>query len=216
MKIKNIGWSTFLLTAGDISIVTDPHALQKSGLSFNKVKSDVVLFTENEFIGKENILSENDLLKKIEPDHREGIIEVASPGEFEIGGVMIRRDIDSPFYIIDESTLRIVYMGLLDNSFDVSKTKDLGDVDVLIIPIGNGSLFIDYDKLEKIISNVDPSILIPCAYKKDGLKIGENVKGRDEFIKHFGFTNVKDESYLTVVPAKSEEEQRSVEVIFLN
>lgn len=216
MKIKNIGWSTFLLTAGDISLVTDPQALKESGLSFNKVKSDVVLFTGNDLIGKEDILSKEDLLKKVEPDHRENIIEISSPGEFEIGGVMIRRDIDSSFYIIDESTLRVVYMGLLGKDFDVSKTKDLGDVDVLIVPIGNGSLFIDYDKLEKIISNVDPAILIPCAYKKDGLRIGDDVKSRDDFIKHFGFTNVRDESYLTVVPAKSEEEQRSVEVIFLN
>jgi hypothetical protein len=216
MKIKNIGWSSFLLTAGDISLVTDPQALKDSGLSFNKVKSDVVLFTGKENISRENILADKDLLKKVEPDHREGIIEISSPGEFEIGGVMIRRDVDSPFYIIDESTLRIVYMGLLDNSFDVSQTKDLGDVDVLILPIGNGSLFIDYDKLEKIISNVDPTILLPCAYKKDGLKIGESIKSRDDFIKHFGFTNVRDESYITVAPTKSEEEQRSVEVIFLN
>lgn len=216
MKIKNIGWSTFLFTAGEISIVTDPQALKGSGLSFPKVKSDVVLFTGNDLIGKENILEGKDLLKKIEPDHRKGIIEISSPGEFEIGGVMIRRDVDSPFYIIDESTLRIVYMGLLDNSFNVSMVKDLGDVDALILPIGNGSMFIDYDKLEKIISSVDPSILLPCAYKKDGLKIGENIKSKDDFIKYFGFTNVKEESYITVSPTKSEEEQRSVEVIFLN
>ena len=216
MKIKNIGWSTFLFTAGDISIVTDPHGLKDSGLSFNKVKSDVVLFTGNDLVGKENLLEKMDLLKKIEPDHRDKIIEISSPGEFEIGGVMVRRDVDSPFYIIDESTLRIVYMGLLDNKFDVSMTKDLGDVDVLILPVGNGSLFIDYDKLEKIISNVDPSILLPCAYKKDGLKIGENIKSREDFIKYFGFTNIRDESYLTVSPSASEEDQRSVEVIFLN
>jgi hypothetical protein len=125
MKIKNIGWSSFLLTAGDISLITDPQALKDSGLSFNKVKSDVVLFTGSNLIGKEDILSKEDLLKKVEPDHRGSIIEISSPGEFEIGGVMIRRDIDSSFYIIDESTLRVVYMGLLGKDFDVSKTKDL-------------------------------------------------------------------------------------------
>ena len=107
-------------------------------------------------------------------------------------------------------------MGLLDNSFDVSLTKDLGDVDVLILPIGNGSLFADYEKLEKIINNIDPSILIPCAYKKEGTKVGEDIKVRDDFIKYFGLTNIKEESSYTVSSAKVEEEQRSVEVIFLN
>ena len=216
MKIKNIGWSTFLLSAGEISLLTDPHTLKTSGLSFNKVKSDVVLFSDNALLGREDILSEEDLLKKIEPDHRSSVMEVSSPGEFEIGGVMIRRSIDTSFYVIDETTLRVVYMGLADNSFDISKVKDLGDVDVLIAPIGNGSLFIDYDKLGKVISDIDPSILIPCGYKMDGLKIGDNVKSREDFIKYFGFTNVRDESSLTITATKTEEEQKSVEVIFLN
>jgi len=215
MKIRNIGWSTFQLNVGDITLLTDPSALKESGLSFSKVKSDVVLFSEKDLTGKDDILVEKDLLKKIEPDHRESVIEISSPGEFEIGGVMVRRDVDSPFYIIDETTLRVVYMGLLDNSFDISLTKDLGDVDVLILPIGNGSLFIDYDKIEKILNNVDPTILLPCAYKKEGLKLGKDIKGREDFIKYFGFTNVRDESYVNVSPS-AEQEQKNMEVIFLN
>jgi len=215
MKIRNIGWTTFQLNVGDITLLTDPNALKESGLSFTKVKSDVVLFTDNELIGKENILEEKDLLKKIESDNRKSIIEISSPGEFEIGGVMVRRDVDSSFYIIDEKILRVVYMGLLDNNFDISLTKDLGDVDVLILPIGNGSLFIDYEKIEKILNNVDPTILLPCAYKKDGLKIGKDIKSREDFIKYFGFTNVRDESYVNVSPSP-EQEQKNMEVIFLN
>ncbi len=214
MKIKNLGWSTFQLTVGDISLITDPLALKESGLSFNKVKTDVVLYTDRGLLGKENILEENDLLKKVEPEHRESIIEISTPGEFEIGGLMVRRDVESPFYLIDETILRVVYMGLLDNKFDISLTKDLGDVDVLILPIGNGSMFVDYDKIEKVISNVDPTVLLPCAYKVDGLKVGSDIKSREDFIKYFGFTNVRDESYINVSPSP-EQEQKNMEVIFL-
>jgi L-ascorbate metabolism protein UlaG (beta-lactamase superfamily) len=215
MKIKNLGWSSFLLSTGDITILTDPIALKNSGLSLNKSSADVVLFTDRELIGKENIVEQEAMTKKIEPDHRDTVMEISSPGEFEIGGVMIRRDIDSDFYMIDEKILRIVYMGLLGNNFDISLTKDLGDVDVLILPIGNGDLFIDYDKIEKILSNVDPTILLPCAYKQSGLKIGKDIKSRDDFIKYFGFTNVRDETYINVNPAP-EQEQKNMEVIFLN
>lgn len=215
MKIKNLGWSTFQMGVGDITLLTDPLALKESGLSFTKAKSDVVLFSDEKLLGKENILKERGLVKKVEPDHRKSIIEISSPGEFEIGGVMVRRDIDAPFYIIDETKLRIVYMGLVDNGLDIGATKDLGDVDVLILPIGNGSLFIDYDKIEKVLSNIDPTILLPCAYKSEGLKIGKDIKGREDFIKFFGFTNVKDESYINVTPAP-ESENKNLEVIFLN
>jgi len=215
MKIKSLGWSSFLLTAGDISILTDPLALKQSGLSFTKNKADVVLFSSKDLRGKENILVENDMLKKIEPDHRESIIEISSPGEYEIGGMMIRRDVDSQFYTIDEAVLRVVYMGLIDNSLDVSLTKDLGDVDVLILPIGNGNLFIDYDKIEKILNYIDPTILIPCAYKSEGVKVGSDLKSKEDFIKHFGFTNVKEDTYLNVT-STPEQESKNIEVIFLN
>ena len=215
MKIKSLGWSSFLLSTGDITILTDPLALKESGLSFVKSRADVVLFSSKDTRGKESILMGNDMLKKIEPEHRESIIEVSSPGEYEIGGMMIRRDVDSQFYTIDEAVLRVVYMGLIDNSLDISLTKDLGDVDVLILPIGNGNLFIDYDKIEKILNYIDPTILIPCAYKTDGLKVGSELKSRDDFIKHFGFTNVKDESYINVTPTP-EQESKNIEVIFLN
>jgi len=214
MKIKNLGWSSFLLSTGDISILTDPVALGESGLSFNKSKADVVLFTGKDLRGKEDILKEKNILKKVEPDHREKVIEISSPGEYEIGGMMIRRAVDSPFYTIDEAVLRVVYMGLIDNSLDVSQTKDLGDVDVLILPIGNGDLFIDYEKIEKILNYIDPTILLPCAYKQEGLKMGKELKSKEEFIKYFGFTNVKEDTYLNVTPSP-EQENKNIEVIFL-
>jgi L-ascorbate metabolism protein UlaG (beta-lactamase superfamily) len=158
MKIKSLGWSSFSLSNDNISILTDPVALEESGIGLPKCKADVLLFSQRDLYGKEDILKEYKLEKKIEPDHRENIFEISSPGEYEIGGMMIRRAINLPFYTIDEGNIRVVYMGIIDNSLDVSKTKDLGDVDVLILPIGNGDLFIDYEKIEKILSYIDPTV----------------------------------------------------------
>jgi len=215
MKIKNLGWSSFELSTGDITIITDPSALKESGLSFRKSSTDVVLFSQPKLLGKDKIIKSKGLTKKIVPDHREEIIEISAPGEYEIGGVMIRRGVDSPFYTIDEAVLRVVYMGLVDDSLDVSLTKDIGDVDVLILPIGNGDLFLAYDKIEKILSYIDPTILLPCAYKQEGLKVGKELKTKDEFIKHFGFRNVSEESYLNVKPSP-EQDNKNIQVIFLN
>lgn len=215
MKIKNLGWTSFLLNTDNITILTDPIALKESGLSFTKNSADVVLYTDKKYLESENILAEEDVTNKIVPGTRGKIIEISSPGEFEVGGVMIRREVDYPFFMVDEGALRVVYMGLLDNNFDTNTTKDLGDVDVLILPIGDGDLFISYEKIEKIITNVDPTYLLPCAYKVDGLKVGSEIKSREEFIKHFGFTNVRDDSVLNVKPVV-EAEQKNMEVIFLN
>lgn len=43
----------------------------------------------------------------------------------------------------------------------------------------------------------------------------QNLKSRDEFIQHFGFVNVKDEGYINLAKRKVEEDQKSVEIVFL-
>jgi hypothetical protein len=216
MKIKQVGFTSFLLNskATNISILTDPLYSIKSEGSFSKTKTDICIYSDPKLLGEENIIKGKKIDKKVVPDSRDKVLEISCAGEFEVGGVMIRRGINQPFYIIDEKELRVVYLGLVDKDFDVELTKDLGDVEILIAPVGDGEKFPSYEKLENIISNIDPNILLPYGYSTDEQKI-EGLKSRDEFIKHFGFTNVSDESYINV-SAKTESDQKFIQVIFLN
>lgn len=213
MKIKRVGWTSFLISSDNITILTDPLGLLESGASFPKTRADVVLFTNYFKEIKKGILKDNKLDDKIVSEEREEVMEISSPGEYEVGGMMIRRGIGEDFFIIDEKTTRAVYLGGTDENFDPKKTKNLGDVDVLIVPVGDGVNFMDFDKIERVISNTDPSILIPCAYKDEGS--GKGLKSKEEFIKYFGFANVREESYINVLKKKVEKEQQSVEVVFL-
>lgn len=215
MKIKKVGWTSFLISSPNVSAITDPLVLSDMGVSFPKTSADIAIFTEYNKTIKTNILKDNKIDGKVVPDHRENIIEISTPGEFEIGGLMIRRDIDKDFFIIDEGTLRVVYLGGTDSKFDPASVKDVGDVDVLILPVGDGVNFMSFDTMEKVISDVDPAVILPCAFNEDGPK--ENtLKTKEEFIKHFGFANVREEGYLNVTKKKVDEEtQQSVDVIFL-
>ncbi len=208
-----MGWTTFVLSTDNISVATDPIY---DGKSINgKVEADVILLTNYEKDVKKGIIIDNGLQNKIVPDKRKSVMEIYSPGEYEVGGIMIRRGLEDNFYIVDERNIRVVYMGGTGKDFDPQKAKNLGDVDVLIVPIGNGDLFMDYEVLEKVISNMDPAILIPCGYAEDS-KNGEKVKSSKDFLEYFGFANVREENYYNVAKKKVDEEnQSSVEVIFL-
>ena len=215
MKIKKVGFTSFLLTsnATNTSVVTDPlYSIESKG-GFTKTKADICLFTDPSLISEEHIIRDKKLDTKVVPDNREKTIEISSPGEFEIGGLMIRRGINDPFYLIDEKELRVVYLGLVDKDFDVDLTKDLGDVEVLIAPVGDGEKFPPYEKLETIINNIDPNILIPYGYSSEEDKM-EGLKTRDEFIKYFGFTNIHDENYVNITSI-TETDQKFIKVIFL-
>ena len=92
MKIKKIGWTTFLITSNELSIITDPLLLKESGASFPKTEADVVLFTEYDTpMNGESILKKYSLDEKVVAGKRGEIIEIHTPGEYEVGGVMIRR-----------------------------------------------------------------------------------------------------------------------------
>ncbi len=214
MKIKKIAWTSFSISNPNITLLTDPLMYKKMGKAFPKCNADVCLLSREEGVDEESFLKDNGLDGKIVGENREKVMVISSPGEFEIGGMMIRRGLNDDFFIIDEKNIRLVYMGGTDSTIDPKDVKDLGDVDVLILPVGDGVNFMDFDKLEKVISNIDPAILVPCAYKEDSPKESQ-VKSREEFIKHFGFATVKDENYLNVNKKRVEEEQKSVEVIFL-
>jgi len=215
MKIKKIGWTSFLISNPNISVMTDPLLLSESEASFPKTSTDIIVVTNHDKEIKESILKDSKLEGKVVPEHREKVMEINTPGEFEIGGLMIRRDIDSDVYIVDENNLRVVYLGGTGKNFDPASIKNVGDVDVLILPVGDGVNFMDFDTMEKIISHIDPAVLLPCAYSEDGPK-GNTLKSKEEFIKHFGFANVREEGYLNVTKKKvDEEDQQSVEVIFL-
>ena len=134
MKIKKIGWTTFLISSDNISVLTDPLKLKEEGLSIPKTQTDICIFTE---------CPEEKYDDKVVSDKRDSVMEICTPGEYEVGGLMIRRDLDDDFYIIDEKNLRIVYMGGVSKDFNPEKAKNLGDVDALIIPVGNGENFID-------------------------------------------------------------------------
>jgi L-ascorbate metabolism protein UlaG (beta-lactamase superfamily) len=215
MKIKRIGWTTFLISSSKTSLITDPVLLANSGITFPKTPADIAIFTNIEKDPKKSILKDNGLEKKVVEDNRDEVMEIYLPGEFEVGGMMIRRGIGTNFYTIDEKTIRVVYLGGIDESFDIELVKDLGDVDILIAPVGDSEKFLSFEKLEKVLSYIDPEILLPCAYAEDGSEEYDKLKSKEEFIKHFGFPNVREENYLSIKPYTKEGDQKGVEVVLL-
>ncbi len=207
MKIKSINPISFEISLDTVTVVTDPLAFSEFNVKFPKTEGDVAVFTQDKYIGKEDILKDFD---KLVGKNREQIFEIAVAGEFEIGQILIQRPVNAPFVILASGNSRIVLLGLDSKDADVNQFKDLGNVDVLIAPVGNGEKFIDYDKLQDVISEIEPSILVPYAF---GSELG--LKSKDEFLKHFGYTNFKDEKMLKVT-AKFEEDERAMEVIFIS
>ena len=205
MKIRTLGYLSFSLSFSGVDVITDPQSLSTVGLKLPKSKADTVLYTD----------SSKDVDKdKIVPSKKEEILHIKTPGEFESGGLMIRRSLDSSFYILDEDFLRVVYVGNISKDVRVEEFKNLGDVEVLIIPVGDGENFPEFGVIEKIINYVEPLILIPSGFKTEGMSTTSDLKSVDDFVKQAGYTNVRKEKVLSV-SGGPEKEVRNMEVVIL-
>lgn len=216
MKIKHLGFSAFKITGNSDSVITDPIAAVNAGVKLEKTEADIALFSQKDLLGKTNVLKEAGLDNKVVPQNRSEVFEIVNYGEFAIGGLMIRRFLKSGIYLIDEGYLRLAYIGLVGPEFEIDWAKNLGDVDVLIMPIGDGGIFPAIDKVEKIISIIDPSYLIPYGFNEAGLKPEfAGLKKLEDFLKEGSFANtIQDkELKLTNVPEKDD---KVMQVMLLN
>ncbi len=209
MKIESLGYLSFLLSFDHLNMLTDPLSLEDIGLKVPKKKTDAVIYSKN--------LDEKSMEKAeslFTPSRKDRVLHIKAPGEYELGGLMIRRGIDSNVYILDEDDLRILYIGYISKEVKVDDFKNLGDVDVLIIPVGDGANFPEFGDVVKIVNKVDPLVLIPSGYKTDDMKAGGDLKTVQEFLKQAGYTNVRYEKSINV-SGGVDKEVRNMDVVIL-
>lgn len=205
MKIKSLGFLTVLMSFNNVDVVTDPLSLSDVGLKFPKTKADVVLHTDERGEVDE---------KKVVPSKKERVMNIQNPGEFELGGLMVRRSIDSQYYILDEDLLRVVYVGYIPKNIKPEAFKNLGDVDVLIMPVGDGENFPDFGIIEKIVTHVEPLFLIPSGFKTENMSKDAKLQKVDDFVKQAGYTNVRREKSISV-SGSAEKEIKNMDVVIL-
>lgn len=163
MDITWYGHSCFRLTERNmIAVTTDPYDATVIGYSPLKLKSQVVTVSHDS-------PGHNHL------DGVSGIEYVLSgPGEYEIGGVFITGTLmydkksASPkrniVYVMNFNDLTVAHLGDLDHIPNQSEVDAMGDIDVVLIPVGGGA-GLHASQAAEVVSLVEPSIVVPMHYQ---------------------------------------------------
>ncbi len=193
------------------TIVIDPYDPETTGLKLPKLAADLVLSTHSH------------------PDHNffKGVIgvngepfRVSGPGEYEVAGTLIR-GINSyhdenkgsergrnTIYIINVESVNICHMGDFgQKKLTEAQLEDVGDVDILMIPVG-GVFTVDGKDAIEIIAQIEPKMVIPMHYKEEALKY--ELGTLDEFIKQMGLLQVEPVKKITVKKDRLPEELQVV------
>ena len=182
MIIQWLGQSCFkVLTKGnqgDVVIVTDPFADQQ-GLKMPRFQADII-----------TVSCDNDLHNNADAIRGEPYV-IVHPGEYETKDVFIygvpaiaeKPQAKLTLFKIFSEDISIAHLSDLPGTLSDEQIDRLGNVDILLIPVG-GTNSLDAKKAVEVISQVDPRIVIPMRYIVDGQK--SDLNGVDDFLKNCG------------------------------
>jgi len=212
MEITYIGHSSFKIKGKEISLVIDPYD-PKIGYKYPKQECDVLLTTHDHF------------------DHHyvEGVngykLHIDGPGEYEISNVFVNgipafhdakdgteRGNDT-IYLIEIDGFSILHLGDLGHELTKEHMEHIPYVDVLLIPVG-GKYTIDAEIASKVISSIEPGIVIPVHYHTNDLTGVEGLASLSKFLDEMGVEgSVKKEDKLKLTNRSDIPEETTIIVL---
>lgn len=198
MDIVYLGHSSFRINSSAASVVTDPFDKQMVGFSFPKVNATIVTISHDH--GDHN-----------KDDNVSGVKKVINgPGEYEVEGVSIlgfatyhddskgKERGRNTIYLIEMDGFKIAHLGDLGHKLDENTLTSLGEVDIMMIPVG-GVYTIGAKEANEVLRAVEPKITIPMHYQMDKLnkEVFSELSDVDAFLNETGLDS-KREKKLTL------------------
>ena len=207
MDIFWYGQSAFKVKGKQATVVFDPFDPIKLGLKLPKdLTSDMVLQSHDHF-------DHNNLSVTGEA------VKITGPGEYEVKGVIAsgvptfhdaQKGADrgkNTVYNVEVDGVRIVHLGDLGHTLEEKQIEEIGTVDILLIPVG-GVFTIDAKDAARVVSQLDPKIVIPMHYMIDGLTVELNPL--DSFLKEMSLDAVEPLPKLSITKDKLPDEMQVV------
>ena len=108
------------------------------------------------------------------------------PGEYEVGGIgwtamnQSRENGDENLmYLFDIEHMKIFHLGMLDSNLEEDQLKEIGDVDILCVPLG-GNDSINAKKAAILVEKIEPRIVIPMLFDDSQLHEFQKEIGADQ------------------------------------
>lgn len=210
MQIQYFGHSYFKITTKENGVEThlviDPFD-KANGLKPVKNQADILLISANE--------PDYNNLESTKENGSNKQFVINGPGEYEINSVFVQGiesgdNSDNTIYYINSESITITHLGkFAQKSLNDSQLETIEGTDIVMIPVGGGSL-IDTKTATKIISQLEPRIIIPMYYALPGLK--DKIDPLDKFVKEIGL-KAEEMDKLKISPKDLPQEETKLVVL---
>jgi len=185
-EIVWLGHASFRLKSKDALIIADPFD-KSLGLGNPGQKADIVTVSHDD--------PHHNAVAAVKGDPK----VINGPGEYETRGVFItgvwsfaddtggKERGRNTIFLFHLDDLMVCHLGALGHTLNSQQLAALGDVDVLLVPVG-GHASLTASKASEVISQIEPKIVIPMHYStgRESLEL-DNL---DKFTKEMGLKDV--------------------------
>jgi L-ascorbate metabolism protein UlaG (beta-lactamase superfamily) len=214
MDISWYGLSCFRIREGGVTVVCDPYD-KAVGRTLPKLKADIVTVSHQR-PGHSSVDRVSGTPKVLE-----------GPGEYEVSNIFVtglttyhRRDDDSGrernvIYFLDFGSLTVGHLGDLGEVPSQSQIEELnlGEIDILMVPVGGGSI-LDPTRAVEVIGMFEPKIVAPMHYRQPELTAdwAQELEPVESFLRALGAVAPEAQSNLRI--SKSSLPQETEVVLF--
>jgi len=181
MKIKFLGHATFVITSdAGVKIITDPYETGPD-LTYGEIteSADIVTVSHGhlDHCNVAAVRGNPEVVSRAGRSKAKGI-EVKGIASYhdEAGGSLRGNNV---IFCFELDGIRVCHLGDLGHLLDDKQVKEIGSVDILLIPVG-GYYTIDAKVATQVCNQLKPKVIIPMHYKTE--KSIPNILGVDEFL----------------------------------
>jgi L-ascorbate metabolism protein UlaG (beta-lactamase superfamily) len=194
MEISWLGHSCFRLKGSHAIVITDPYS-PDLGYSLGKPTARIVTVS-HEHPGHSYIQGIGGQPKV-----------VSRPGEYEINDVLIigiatfhdreggRKRGKNTVYLVEMDEIAVCHLGDLGHVLTSEQVEELGNVDVLLLPVGGVST-INAPVAAEVVRQLEPKAVIPMHYKTPALSW--ELEPVERFLKEIGAKQVNSQPKLSL------------------
>ena len=193
MDISWLGHSCFRIRGSNTIVITDPYP-PDLGYSLGKPTARIVTISHHHpgHCYVQSISGEPKI--------------VTGPGEYEINGVLIigiatfhdadrgRERGKNTIYLMEVDEISICHLGDLGHVLTAEQVEELGNVDVLLLPVGGVST-INAPMAAEVVRQLEPKAAVPMHYKTQALSC--ELEPVEKFLKEIGAKQVNSQPKLS-------------------
>jgi len=193
MDISWLGHSCFRIKGSHATVITDPYS-PSLGYSLGKPTARIVTVSHQH--------PGHSYVQGVGGEPR----VITGPGEYEISGILIigiatfhdaeggEKRGKNTVYLMEVDEVSVCHLGDLGHVLTAEQAEELGNVDILLLPVGGVST-INAPAAAEVVRRLEPKVVIPMHYKTQALSWELEPVGR--FLKEIGVKEVNSRPKLS-------------------